>query len=68
MDKPYISGSFDRGTWAGWQYDTPLFSMWTVGWSEPSGCGHDSCGDEWLDESFATWNEALNFALRLVTE
>lgn len=66
MSKPHISGSYQQKPWAGWHYDTPLFSEWSVSWEEPAGCGHDSCGVDWVQQSFATWDEALRFALALV--
>lgn len=64
--KPHISGSFQLKPWGGIEYDTPLFSQWTVSWVESAGCGHDSCGEDWLNEKFVTWEDAYKYALTLV--
>lgn len=66
--KPHISGVYRQDHWMNWEYDTPLFSMWVVSWDEWAACGHESCGIEWMQEEFATWNDAMKFALDLVKD
>ena len=68
MSKPHISGSYQIRDSTHWKYDTPLFSKWTVGWVEPAGCGHKMCGHDYITEEFATWEDALNFALSLTND
>lgn len=41
--------------------DIPLFGYWTLSGSVPAGCGHDSCGEDWVEYHFATWEDALAF-------
>lgn len=41
--------------------DVPLIGYWTLSGSVPAGCGHASCGLDWVDYHFVTGADALRF-------
>lgn len=66
MIRPHITGSYQKKSWGSWNYDTPLFSLWTVSWEDDAPCGHDMCGVDWFTEEFVTWTDAMKFAGSLI--